>query len=147
MKVRNGFVSNSSSSSYIIKINREAECCSKCGKKESFLDYLKIRSNFYGDSGIEYSSKSNILNEIGLQIDHTIKNIINALDINPQDRPVNLVPRERELLKHLTDRFYKLSEIEEELYGISISYHDDDLQNAFDKAINDGEITIVEDNN
>ena len=46
MKIRLGFVSNSSSSSYIIAVRQQSECCATCGRGDP--DILEIIANYEG---------------------------------------------------------------------------------------------------
>lgn len=47
MKIRNGFVSNSSSSSYLISF-KNGEACKYCGRKDADLDLLFDNNSDYG---------------------------------------------------------------------------------------------------
>lgn len=51
MKVRQGFVSNSSSSSFIISINKSEECPHCKRKDSSFIDFIeRLQDDYSGDS-------------------------------------------------------------------------------------------------
>ena len=82
MKIRNGFVSNSSSSSFIIKVKINDKC-SHCGRSDSILDY--IRNSNDGETCIDAEGKAEVLNNISSWGDSErhaslIKKIVNAGD-------------------------------------------------------------------
>ena len=83
MKIRNGFVSNSSSSSFIIKVKINDKC-SHCGRSDiNILDML--RNNDDGDTCISLEGKAEVLEDISSWGDSErhaslIKKIVNAGD-------------------------------------------------------------------
>lgn len=56
MKIRNSFVSNSSSSSFIIAYTKSNDTCKECGKKNLFQQFLKVYEKI-GEGG--WSCNSN----------------------------------------------------------------------------------------
>jgi hypothetical protein len=60
MKIRNGFVSNSSSSSFIVFVSRNKKPCPTCGHLEkNILDYFD-----YQDAKVYAKGESNVINKI-----------------------------------------------------------------------------------
>lgn len=69
MKTRNGFVSNSSSSSFIIEVLRPTETCSHCGIKElDIVDLIKKHSSHRNpwpdDTHVSPLSKEELIEEL-----------------------------------------------------------------------------------
>ena len=71
MKIRNGFVSNSSSSSFHIRYDkRRFGVCEKCGQCEiTPLDIADIEERNY-DTEIEWSEENNNIVECKLSVDY-----------------------------------------------------------------------------
>lgn len=69
MKVRTSFVSNSSTSSFIIGL-REMEKCPHCGRSDpDFLQTIKAMSNTDWGTEVRHENAQDILNEIKLNIE------------------------------------------------------------------------------
>lgn len=65
MKTRNGFVSNSSSSSFVIAV-KESKKCKHCGhKKHTILDSIRHATEFSYDTGIDAEGLKEVLNWYG----------------------------------------------------------------------------------
>ena len=61
MKIRYGFVSNSSSSSFIIEIKQSIPC-NKCGREdENIVDFIERYSDGSGNTCIEAKGKQEVL--------------------------------------------------------------------------------------
>jgi hypothetical protein len=61
MKIRMGFVSNSSSSSFIIAV-KEGEKCAHCGKSDdSFLDLVRRRESYCDDNEVRSVGMKEVL--------------------------------------------------------------------------------------
>lgn len=160
MKVRNGFVSNSSSSSYIIKIHNQ-EPCPHCGRSTpNIVDHIKNANNYSCETHMVYSSRENVLGDIDAEIHRIQKDIKEYSALRPNEVPPRfrawsdynptakqcLEQAHREL-EYCRDRRDKIEAVEGELYGIAISYHDEYTKSIFDAGVEDGSIEIVEDHN
>ena len=152
MKIRQGFVSNSSSSSYIIKINENK--CQFCGRSSpSIVDEIKKQNHY--ETQIEYDSKESILGDIECNIKIARKNIEYYTSMEPnaiphENRGYNvcageLLNYECESLRMYESEYNRISALEGEIYGISIGYHDEHIQAIFDSGVKDGSIEVIKD--
>ena len=118
MKIRNGFVSNSSSSSFIIALKKEKnEVCPTCGRKdENFFDRISQSDN--DDNHVLSRGKDNILN--------------NFSNVN-----------DKETTKEIKKKISKYNETEYDFGYISISYHDENLLNEMERLSNNGKLVVV----
>ena len=155
MKIRMGFVSNSSSSSYLIKINEISKPCPTCGRKNiNIIDYIYNFDN--KKTGIRYRNKEDILADIELNI-KICKERIQTISLSDP----NEVPQEyknygymrtsqqiigdlQEDIKELQKRYDKISVISGELYDIYIDNHDEIIQEIFDQSVRNKDIEIIE---
>ena len=66
MKIRQGFVSNSSSSSFIIKLpDNKNTPCKTCGHKPpDILDYMRSPGNYGDERQVECEGKKDVLEQI-----------------------------------------------------------------------------------
>ena len=116
MKTRNGFISNSSSTSYIIVLNKEINKCPHCGRSDpNLLETISASTSYDEDTHI-YA--------VGL------KKVIEALGSCYRKDLINQT-------KSLND-----TETEDIAY-ISISYHDDVIKNILDNLVASGNARII----
>ncbi len=65
MKIRNGFVSNSSSSSFIISVKKTSEPCPACGRKDiDILDLIEKISGIDDETNIRAKGEKDIEKEL-----------------------------------------------------------------------------------
>jgi hypothetical protein len=127
MKIRNGFVSNSSSSSFIL-IVKKSEHCSVCGRSDpNFIDLIEKSASF-GDRHNRVVSRS-----MGRGIDDLSK--------------VDWYCFDDEALRYFRERLEKdkaqIESDEWEVAEVTISYHDEKLQLELCKCVKNGTVIIV----
>ena len=118
MKIRLGFVSNSSTSSFIIALKKaENDPCPHCGRKDpSFLDLVdKFKDE---DTHVIARGKEEV-----------IKDLQNNVDFY-----------EPEKLQELKDKILSYSDQEYDVACISVSYHDDTLPYEMDMLEKHGKL-------
>jgi hypothetical protein len=120
MKTRTGFVSNSSSSSFIVAVKRKAEKCPTCGRGDTnFLDEIEGATS--DDSYV--SDRGSV--DVAVLLFATILS-----DESPEKK------------REIREKLKKYDTPEWELASIGISYHDKELQDRLFSGLKTG--TIVE---
>jgi hypothetical protein len=136
MKIRNGFVSNSSSSSFIIAFKKNANKCPTCGHMTvDIATYLTSRN---GDD-------DNSIYSLGCQevIDDVNSNFIDNIKYSRVSEAKQLVD-ERDSILEKIEKFQKQGY---DFAHIGISYHDTWLNEEFGRLCSTGEIQVIQDNN
>lgn len=156
MRIRESFVSNSSSSSYVIRIHKEkAKRCPTCGRGND-LDLLEvIRNGNHLDSKIAYEGKEGFLRELEFQIRRVEKDIKEYSSYEPNEVPSKfrgrghtttakqLLEWSHEELKELRDRYDEFSAFGDDVVCVDIGYHDEIVRYAFEAGQKDGSIEVV----
>jgi len=126
VKIRNGFVSNSSSSSYIIAIF-ESKPCPHCGRKDPNLLDMIENADHGGDTEVRVTGIEAIIREnVPWQNDPEIR----------KNREKEL----RKLMKPYEDKDCVIADIR-------ISYHNDAINTIFRNLVQAGSVIILEDDN
>lgn len=161
MKIRNGFVSNSSSSSFIIQVNADSEKCPTCGHTpESVIDLVQRLDNYGGscdDSSVDTIDEY-IADRLECEIAST-KNYIAELEKRDPDEITHPnIPHatmtvkhsieccEEELAEYETEiaKYRQLEAEGKKLYHLQVSYHDNLVQHILDENVAAGLVTILE---
>lgn len=122
MKVRNGFVSNSSSSSFVVAFKKANNTCPHCGRSDpNLLDIIEALGD---QESLSERTKINCKGEA------VIKD------------GVNLSCMEEDQLKSVESY---LSQQEWEVAYIDISYHDETTMSVLDNLVKSGNAVIIAD--
>jgi len=128
MKTRTGFVSNSSSSSYIVGINTVPEPCPHCGRGGTDLVKL-LESHDHWETSLEWTDPDQRIAE--LERDNV------EWRAKGWDDDVAANQRQIDMLTEAKDRFKTVMEI-------AVSYHDEFLLHLLTEMGKNGEITILQ---
>lgn len=155
MKIRSGFVSNSSSTSFIVGLRKKkSEPCPHCGRSDpDFIDAYIERGN---------------VNDTGLIIDGRFSSVIDSLNENikehqssikeyqmhrPQDSVgwgkstyADMISYEESDIKEIEALIGKIEKIQNEgytIHEIEISYHDGPARDKLQELVKTGSAVII----
>jgi hypothetical protein len=159
MKIRNGFVSNSSSSSFVIQVNGGAEKCPTCGHTpQSVVDLFKGKCNRSCDDS-DLEDFGELMDELEDEL-NSAKSTLAELSLrDPEEstypqwdsntkvkQSIEWTKEEIEELEKRIAKFKKVEAAGHTVYRLSLSYHDDLASHVFDENVAAGIITILEGN-
>ena len=128
MKTRQGFVSNSSSSSFIVGLKIDSVECPHCHHKDAnFFDLLEVLGERdWDDSRLRARGVDKVLEQL--------KGYYGSDD-------------DTETYQRLADEVVSLSQAGWEVGSVEISYHDEALNDEFRALRETGKVKIILDNN
>lgn len=128
MKIRNGFVSNSSSSSFIVAI-KKGDVCPTCHRADmKFLDRFNRNRDDYESSRIMAEEVEEIVDALKSNYGSDVEAVVGELGLF------------RGILKTYCDNGYDVA-------YIRISYHDDGLNNEFESLKSSKRLVVLKDMN
>lgn len=159
MKIRNGFVSNSSSSSFIIAVEAEPKTCPTCGHKpQNIVDILDSMGNcnYHDDSSID-DIEEYIRDNLDYERNATASWIEELKQRDPDELTHPRIPHstqtvrrtielcEEEVAKYEAEiaKYRQMEKDGKKLYHLQISYHDNLAQHILDDCVKQGIVTIV----
>jgi hypothetical protein len=128
MKKRTGFVSNSSTSSFIIGIKTVPEPCPHCGRGGTDLVKM-LESHDHCETSVEWTDADDRIKDLEVESAYW--------RTQGWDEGVADNQRQIDLLKDAKDRFPTV-------IGVAVSFHDEFLNHLITEMNDSGEITILQ---
>jgi hypothetical protein len=152
MKIRSGFVSNSSSSSFVIAFDESKfGPCPHCGRKDQSIIDLIERSRNDDDTKVVWRDPEDKIRDLKLQIDSETLEIKKIEHLDPKMKLVYCTVEQN--ISWMKSSIYgyetEISKIEDALKKgltvaeISISYHDDFLNSELSALCKNGKLEIL----
>ena len=120
MKIRSGFVSNSSSSSFIVAFKQKNDICPCCGRQDfNIIDLIK--NSYDEDNNVKHDNSESVINSINRELDD-LKNKKSSFfsDIEVQEQ-ITLCLEQIDKIQNYVKEGYEVIEI-------SLSDHDETLR-------------------
>jgi hypothetical protein len=155
MKIRKGFISNSSSSSFIVAFKNKINKCEHCGRSDpDFIsEYIERSSNHETELEID-GRLSRVIDNLKYQIEDKEANIKKysmqhpkePLWYNCKSTVADAIKWEEREIEDLNKLINKIKEHESNgdiVHEFSISYHDELCRNKFNEMIENGSAVII----
>lgn len=162
MKIRQGFVSNSSSSSFILEIMTDTEACPTCGRKDAnFVDLVERGGNWCSDdTHMSKYDKEEVLQEIEEEICEIQNRLMDARRDDPHrityrshwggeehvTRVKDNIERDEAELKTWEDLRARVEPAKGQVIKCYISYHDT-LNKIVQSMVDAGTMKILDSEN
>jgi hypothetical protein len=156
MKTRNGFVSNSSSTSFVIAY-KNGEPCPHCGRSDpDWADFFKEKSETFSDATyLEHRNADEIIHD---NLENINRNNLEIDNLNLRDadgpafsRPEYTVSNYQDTLEKENKEYESLIEKVKKsdnegwtVIKVQVSYHDNETKEIVDNAQDNGTVRILE---
>jgi hypothetical protein len=91
MKIRTGFISNSSSSSFIIAYKKERNVCSRCGRSDpNIIQILREMNSKYEDTELRIEGKKEVIEYIKENWSNETEKVIKKIE-NTKNMEIALI--------------------------------------------------------